>query len=178
MDPKLLLLPAALIVVAVIVMIVLNKKAKQSVGKAQNVMKDYVLREIPNLSSHYFGVINLLENAINPQHIWVVAYDEGGMFFIPSVSNPLTQTIKRYEDITPAFNLRKQIASNILAGNKSENIDYVPFSAITDIEIDENKKTIKISIGETSKNLKYQTKDCFGADQETELNKLLNYLRR
>ncbi len=178
MDPKLLIIPAALIIVGIIVMIVLNKKASKSTGKAQNVMNEYVLNEIPNLNGLNFNVINLLENAVSPEHIWVVAYNEDGMFFIPSKSNPMTQTIKRFEDIKPIFNLRKQIASSILASNKSENIDYVPFASITDVQIEKNKKTIKISIGENTKNLKYQLKDCFGANQETELNKLLDYLTK
>ncbi len=178
MDPKLIMIPVGLIIVGVIVMIALNKKASKSTGKAQNVMRDYVLNEIPTLKGENFNVINLLEDAVSPEHIWVVAYSENGMFFIPSKSNPITQTIKRFEDIKPIFDLRKQIASSILAGNKSENIDYVPFSSITDIQMDDGKKSIKISIGETTKNLKYQLKDCFGADQETELNKLFSYLRQ
>ncbi len=178
MDPKLLIIPAALVFVGLVVMIVLNKKASKSTGKAQNVMKEYVINEIPNLRGVNFNVINLLENAVSPEHIWVVAYNEDGMFFIPSKSNPMTQTIKRFEDIQPIFNLRKQIASSILAGNKSENIDYVPFSSITDVKIDQATKSINIAIGEATKNLKYQLKDCFGANQEIELNKLLAYLRK
>ncbi len=178
MNPILLMIPVALILVGVIVMVVLNKKASKSTGKAQNIMRDYVLSEIPNLSGSNFNVINLLEDAVSPEHIWVVAYNDDGMFFIPSKSNPLTQTIKRFEDIKPIFNLRKQIASSILAGNKSENIDYVPFSAITNVNVEENKKAITIYIGENTKNLKYQLVDCFGANQEMELNKLLDYLKK
>lgn len=176
MDPKLLLIPLALVAVGAIVMIFLNKKGARSEGVAQEVMKTYVMDQLPSLQTTYFDVVNLLEDAVNAQHIWVVAYNQEGLFFIPSLSNPLTQTLKRYEDSAPAFNLKQQLAATLFAGNTSENIDYIPFSAITNVSVQQDQKKIQIAIGETIKDFKYQSKDCFGADQEDVLNEFFRYL--
>ena len=127
-------------------------------------MRDYVKAEVPNLKNQKFDVINLLEDAINCEYIWVVAYNKQGMYFLPSKSNPFNQTIKRYEDETPALNWRKLVASNVFKGSHTEDINYLPFSAIKAVEINHHKKKIKIEIGNVIKRLKYQSKDCFGAE--------------
>lgn len=73
-------------------------------------MKEFAVQEYPCLQEVSFSVINLLEDAINVQHIWVVAYDKGGMRFIPVKSNPFTQTLAKYEDTTPLFYRIKRCA--------------------------------------------------------------------
>ncbi|NEW09869.1 hypothetical protein GK047_28620 [Paenibacillus sp. SYP-B3998] len=155
MDLRLVVIPVVLVIVGVIVMVFLNKKGGRSAGVAQNVMMNYVREQLPNMQSANLDVINLLEDTINPEHIWVVAYNDSGMFFIPSTSNPFTRSINRYED---------------------ESIDYVPFSAITNKLVAQDKKKIKLHIGDVVKSFKYQNKDCFGANQEQELSKFIKYL--
>ncbi len=166
MDYKIIFIGVGVLLIGLIVMITLNKKARGASGVAQDVMKQYVLKEVPSLQSTSFKVINILEDAINANHIWVTAYNNDGMFLIPSLPNPISRTISRYEDLTPAFDIKKQIASTVLVGDKSEEIDYVPFSAVSDVVIDRDKKKIEIHIGDAKKKFKYQNKDCFGADQE------------
>lgn len=176
MDFKLLLIPAGIILIGIIVMVFLNKKGNSSQGKAQEVIKEYVHREIPVLQTASFNVINLLEDAINAQFIWVVAFNADGMHLLPTSTNPFNQTMKRYKDETPSFNWKKQLAANLFAGNKTENEDYVPFSAITNVAIDRNNKKIKIIIGEVSKSFKYQSKDCYGFAQDRIIEKFTTYL--
>lgn len=177
MDYKLLLIPVAVVLVGIIVMVMLNKKGKSSVGVAQNVMRDFVRTQIPAMQNVSMKIINLLEDAVNAQHIWIVAYNQDGMFLIPAESNPLTRTIERYEDLTPGFYLKKQLASNLFTGNKSEEIDYVPFSAIANTIVDSEKKKIKIIIENATKSFRYQNKDCFGADQQELIEEFLKYLK-
>lgn len=155
MDLKLLAIPVVVVIVGVIVMVFLNKKGGRSAGVAQDVMKNYVREQLPDMQSAHLDVINLLEDSIDPQHIWIVAYNDSGMFFIPSTSNPFTRSINRYED---------------------ESVDYVPVSAITNTSVAQDKKKIKMHIGDVVKSFKYQNKDCFGANQEQELSRFLKYL--
>ncbi|MBE1553997.1 hypothetical protein [Sporosarcina limicola] len=155
MDIKLLAIPAVVIIVGVIVMVFLNKKGGRSASVAQDVMKNYVREQLPNMQSANLDVINLLEDTIDPEHIWVVAYNDSGMFFIPSTSNPFTRSIKRYEE---------------------GKVDYIPFSAITNKLVAQDKKKIILHLGDIVKSFKYQNKDCFGANQEQELSKFIKYL--
>lgn len=155
MDLRLLAIPAALVIVAVIVMVLQNKKVSRSAGVAQDVMRNYVREQLPDMQSAELDVINLLQDAIQPQHIWVVAYNDSGMFFIPSSSNPYTQSITRYED---------------------ERIDYIPFSAINNSSVAQDKKKIRMHIGDVVKSFKYQNKDCFGVNHEQELSKFIRHL--
>lgn len=101
MDYRLLIIPGVVIAFGVIFMIVMSARGKKSGGKAQERMKDFAIQEYPCLKGTSFSVINLLEDAVNAQHIWVVAYDKGGMRLIPATSNPFTQTLTKYEDTTP-----------------------------------------------------------------------------
>jgi len=155
MDLRLLVIPVAILIVAAIVMVYLNKKGSRSAGRAHEVMKNYAREQLPNMQSANFDVINLLKDGLNPEYISIVAYNESGMFFIPSTTNPFTQSITRYEDAS---------------------IDYVPFSAITSTSVAQDKKKIKLHIGDVVKSFKYQNKDCFGANQEQELSKFIKYL--
>lgn len=176
MDMKLLLIPAGILIIGVVVMIILNKKGGSAQGVAQDVMKNFVTREIPDLANTDFKVINLLEDAINAQHIWVLAYNHEGMYFIPAISNPLTRSIKRYEELDHGLNLKKALAANLWTGDKSERIDYVSFSDITKAAVDEKKKSIRLFINEWTKTFKYQSVDMFGANQEPEVLQLIVYL--
>jgi len=98
----------------------------------------------------------------------VVAYDQEGMFLIPAVSDPLTQTISRYESEAPAFSP----PSDDSAGET----DYVPFSAVTSAEVDTDRKRIRFIVGNESKTFKYQDKDCFGGDQQETIQRFLSTL--
>lgn len=175
MDLKLILIPVVVIFIGVCYMIIMNNRGKGSVGLAQNIMKDFVLENIPSLLGSNFNVINLLEDAINPQHIWVVAYNQGGMHLIPATSNPINREIEKYEE-SVIYDAKKQLSGNLFTGNKSEKIDYIPFLAITNTSIDNSKNKIQISVAENTFKFKYQNKDCFGANQESEINSFLNYL--
>ncbi len=177
MDYKMLIIPVVVIIAGVVFMLFMSKKGAKSLGKAQACMRNFVLQEYPCLNGKKFSLINLLEDAINAQHIWVVAYDEEGMRLIPAISNPLNQTLKKYEDIA-YFDLKKQLAVNLFAGNKSEENEYIPFSAITDVKLDERGKKITLQIGNVKKSFKYQTKDCFGSPQDEELQRFFKYLRQ
>ena len=161
MDYKVMIIPIVVVVLGVVFMVFMSRKGANSKGKAQACMKDFVLQEYPCLKGKNFSLINLLEDAVNAQHIWVVAYDEEGMRLIPATSNPLNQTLKKYEDVA-YFDLKKQLAANLFAGNKSEENEYIPFSAITDVKMDEKAKKITLQIGNVKKSFKYQMKDCFG----------------
>ena len=111
MDYKMLIIPGIVIVFGVIFMIVMSARGKKAGGKAQDRMKDFAIQEYPCLKGTSFSVINLLEDAVNAQHIWVVAYDKGGMRLIPATSNPFTQTLTKYEDTTPLFDWKKQLGT-------------------------------------------------------------------
>ena len=100
-----------------------------------------------------------MEDAVNAQHIWVVAYDKGGMRLIPATSNPFTQTLTKYEDTTPFFDWKKQLAANLFVGNKTEENEYIPYSAVTSAVVDESRKKVVLQIGNVKKSFKYQTKD-------------------
>ncbi|MBJ8349492.1 hypothetical protein [Streptococcus zalophi] len=176
MNPMLLLVPVGIVIIGIVVMISLNARAKNSNGLAQNVMKDYVLEQVPSFRNTEFNVLNILDDAINTQHIWVVAYNKDGMFLIPSLSNPLSRTIKRYENLTPVFDLKKQVATKMFSGSSSEELDYIPFSAITETTIDKDKQKISIRVGDTTKRFKYQNKDCFGAEQSAVVESFLSTL--
>lgn len=176
MDYKLLIIPGVVVVFGIIFMIVMSARGKKSGGKAQDRMKEFAIQEYPCLEGTPFSVINLLEDAANAQHIWVVAYDKGGMRLIPTTSNPFTQTLEKYEDTT-FFDWKKQIAANIFAGNKTEENEYIPYAAITSAVVDENRKKIVLQIGDVKKSFKYQLKDCFGAPQEETLNAFFRYLK-
>lgn len=176
MDYRILIIPVVVVVGGIIFMIVMSIRGAKSVGKAQECMRRLALHEYPVLSNTEFSVINLLEDALNAQHIWVVVYDKGGMRLIPTKSNPFTQTMEKYEDDTPMFDWKKQLAANLFVGNKTEKNEYIPFSAITDAKIDEQGKKIILQIGTVKKSFKYQRKDCFGAPQEDTLNDFFQYL--
>lgn len=177
MDYKMLIIPGAVIVFGIIFMIVMSARGNKSGGKAQDRMKDFAIQEYPCLKDAPFSVINLLEDAINAQHIWVVAYDKGGMRLIPATSNPFTQTLTKYEDMTPLFDWKKQLAANLFVGNKTEENEYIPYSAITSAVVDESRKKITLEMGNVKKTFKYQTKDCFGAPQDETLNAFFRYLK-
>lgn len=153
-------------------------KARQTSKEHYRSWKEFAVQEYPCLQDASFSVINLLEDTLNAQHIWVVAYDKGGMRFIPAKSNPFTQTLAKYEDTTPFFDWKKQLAANLFVGNKTEENEYIPYSAITRTEIDESSKKVVIHIGNIKKSFKYQLKDCFGAPQEEALNAFFQYLKK
>lgn len=176
MDYRLFLIPVGMVIVAVIVLIFLSKKGQEHTVHAQADMKNYALEEIPGLKGTYFDVVQLLENAVNVQHFWVVAYNKEGMWLIPSSLNVLTQVYSRYEDITPAFNLKKQIAAHMFVGNRSENIDYVPFSAVSKALVDESKRKIEVSVGGEEKSFKYATNG-YGEEQLAALRRFLDTLK-
>lgn len=171
-----LIIPGVVIVFGIIFMIVMSARGKKSGGKAQDRMKDFAIQEYPCLKGTSFSVINLLEDAVNAQHIWVIAYDKGGMRIIPATSNPFTQTLTKYED-TLHFDLKKYLAANLLTGNKTDENEYIPYSAITSATVDESRKKVIIQIGEVKKSFKYQMKDCFGTPQEETLNLFFQYLK-
>lgn len=178
MDYTMLIIPVAVIAFGVIFMIIMSARGTKAGGKAQERMKEFAVQEYPCLQDVAFSVINLLEDAINAQHIWVVVYDKGGMRFIPAKSNPFTQTLAKYEDTTPFFDWKKQLAANLFVGNKTEENEYVPYSAITKAEIDESSKKVILHIGNVKKSFKYQLKDCFGAPQDDALNAFFQYLKK
>ena len=89
----------------------------------------------------------------------MVAYDKGGMRLIPATSNPFTQTLTKYEDTTPFFDWKKQLAANLFVGNKTEENEYIPYSAVTSAVVDESRKKVVLQIGNVKKSFKYQTKD-------------------
>lgn len=177
MDYKLLIIPVVIVVLGIIFMIVMSARGKQSGGKAQDRMKEFAMQEYPCLKGAPFSVINLLEDAVNAQHIWVVAYDKGGMRLIPATSNPFTQVLTKYEDTTPFFDWKKQLAANLFVGNKTEDNEYIPYSAITNVTVDESRKKVILQIGNAEKSFKYQMKDCFGAPQDETLNAFFRYLK-
>ena len=177
MDYRLLIIPGVVIAFGVIFMIVMSARGKKSGGKAQERMKDFAIQEYPCLKGTSFSVINLLEDAVNAQHIWVVAYDKGGMRLIPATSNPFTQTLTKYEDTTPFFDWKKQLAANLFVGTKTEENEYIPYSAVTSAVVDESRKKVVLQIGNVKKSFKYQTKDCFGAPQDETLNAFFRYLK-
>lgn len=176
MDYRLLAIPAGILIIGVIVMIVLNKRGSSAQGVAQNTMKNFVLQEIPSLANTDFKVIHLLEDAINAQHIWVLAYNHEGMYFIPAISNPITRSIKKYEELDHGFDIKKTLAANLWTGNKSEKTDFIRFSDITKAIVNEDKKNIQLFINESTKKFKYQMVDMFGANQEPEVLQLILYL--
>lgn len=159
MDYKLLIIPGTVIIFGVIFMFAMSARGKKSGGKAQACMKNFVIQEYPCLESASFSVINLLENTVNAQHIWVVAYDKGGLRIIPATSNPFTQTLTRYEE------------------EALEN-EYIPYSAITSVTVDESRKKIILQLGNIRKSFKYQMKDCFGAPQEETVKLFFQYLKQ
>lgn len=177
MDYKLFIIPGVVVVLGIIFMIVMSARGKKSGGKAQDRMKDFAIQEYPCLKDTPFSVINLLEDALNAQHIWVVAYDKGGMRLIPATSNPFTQTLTKYKDTTPAFEWKKLIAANVFTGNKTEENEYIPYAAITSAVVDESHKKVVLQLGDVKKSFKYQSKDCFGAPQEETLNEFFRYLK-
>ena len=177
MDYKLLIIPGVVIVFGIIFMIVMSARGKKSGGKAQDRMKDFAIQEYPCLKDTSFSVINLLEDALNAQHIWVVAYDRGGMRVIPATSNPFTQTLTKFIDTTPSFDWKKQLAANLFVGNKTEENEYIPYSAITSVTVDEKRKKVILEIGNVKKTFKYQMKDCFGAPQDETLNMFFRYIK-
>lgn len=177
MDYKLLIIPGVVIVLGVLFMVFMSARGSRSVGKAQERMKEFAVQEYPCLRGTPFSVINLLEDASNAQHIWVVAYDQGGMRLIPTTLNPYTQTLTKYVDVTPLFNWKKQLAANLFAGNKSEENEYIPYSAITSASVDENRKRVSLQLGEVRKSFRYQMKDCFGAPQDETLSAFFRYLK-
>ena len=177
MNYKLLLIPAAFIVFGIVLMIVMSARGKKSVGKAQECMRNFAIQEYPCLKDTSFSVINLLEDAINAQHIWVVAYDKGGMRFIPTRSDPYTQTMTKYVDNTPLLDWTKQLAANLFVGNKTEENEYIPYSAITGVALDESRKRITLEMGNVTKSFRYQAKDSFGCPQEETLNAFFRYLK-
>lgn len=157
MNPVLFAIPAAMIAVGIIFMIVMNSRGSRSVGVAENVMHDYILKQIPALGATHFDVINLLEDVVSPEYIWVVAFNKEGIYFVPSSSNPFTQTVERYEALSSAN-------------------DYVPVSAITQTAVDTSKKRIIISMSDVEKRFKYQDKDMFGANQTEKITSFIGYL--
>ncbi|MCX4026033.1 hypothetical protein H0A36_23595 [Endozoicomonas sp. SM1973] len=161
MDNNLLLIPLIILLVGGFVMVFLTIKGKHSQGKARSVMTEYVRNEIPILRNTNFDVINLLDNSLNAQHIWVFAYNLDGMYLIPTTTNPFTQTMKRYEGETH-YNLT----------------DFMPYSGINTVTIDRNKKRIEICIGDISQTFRYQNKDCYGATQEKTIEHFFNYLEK
>lgn len=177
MDPILIFIPVALVVLGIVAMVVLNKKGKQANGVSQQVMQAYAKEQLPQAADDV-RVINLLDDGVGTSHIWVVAYESKGMHIIPTVANPFTRTMERYTDQVPLFHLKKQLASHILGGDKTEDIEYVPYNALTSVKVDAQQKKIRLQIGETAKTFRYQSKDCFGKDQEEALAAFLGYLNK
>lgn len=181
MDPKLYFIPAAVMItgvtILIIVCVILKKKAKVSDGVAQKAMKEFVNTQISASQSVNMKVINLQDESIRAQYIWIAAYNKEGIFLIPVIPNPFTQSFKRYEDLTPEFNWRKQLAAHILSGNKAEEIDYIPRSAITQAVIDSTTKKVTLVVGNIQKTFKYDKKDCFGVAQEEVVEDFLSYLK-
>lgn len=176
MDYKLLIIPIVIIVLGIIFMMIMSARGKKAGGKAQDRMKEFAIQEYPCLKGASFSVVNLLEDAINAQHIWVVAYDKEGMRLIPATSNPFSQTLTKYE-ATTFFDVKKYLAANLFVGNKTEDSEYIPYSAITNATVDEKHQKVILHIGNIKKCFKYQTKDCFGTPQGETLNAFFQYLK-
>lgn len=176
MDQKFLFIPIVIVILAIFGQIFLRKKAEIHTENAQANMKKYALKEMPVLGGTYFEVVQLLEDTINAQHFWVIAYNKGGMWFIPSSINILTGVYSRYEDLTSTFNVKKQIGLCLFAGDRSENIDYIPFSAIRDVFVDENKCKIVIAINDIVKTFKYATNG-YGEEQLAAMHNFLDFLK-
>ena len=69
------------------------------------------------------------------------------------------------------------MAANLFVGNKTEENEYIPYSAVTSAVVDESRKKVVLQIGNVKKSFKYQTKDCFGAPQDETLNAFFRYLK-
>lgn len=176
MDYTLFIIPVIVVAAGVIFMAFMSSRGTKSVGKAQEKMKAFAVQEYPFLEGKEFSVINLLEDAVNAQHIWVVVYDKSGMRLIPTTSDPFTQTLTKYEDVT-FLNWKKQLAANLFVGNKTEENEFIPYTAITRAIVDEYSQKVIIHIGSVEKSFKYQMKDCFGAPQEETLKTFFRYLK-
>lgn len=175
MDTRLFLIPAGIFVITVIIMIIMKlKRDNLSQDYAQQEMIRFVREQIPQLSTATFQVIGCLWNSA---HQFVIAYNHDGLFFIPAVPNPMTMKITRYEDNSGA-GLKKQVTYSILAGNATEDIDFVPISAITDVKINESARKVKISVKDKSNTYKFQSKDFFGKNQMSELQCFFNFLKQ
>ena len=75
------------------------------------------------------------------------------------------------------FDWKKQLAANLFVGNKTEENEYIPYSAVTSAVVDESRKKVVLQIGNVKKSFKYQIKDCFGAPQDEMLNAFFRYLK-
>lgn len=161
MDTKMYYIPFIMFALAIIgfaVMLAMAKRAKKSTGKAQQVMASFIREELPHMAGAGLHVIDtkVKANMYGDGVVQVIAYNEEDMFFIPTVPNPYTQKIKREED---------------------EAIDTVPVSAITGVKVDEEKRTVKISVREAEKTFSFLKADMFGADHTAELEQFFTFMK-
>lgn len=173
MDMKLLLIPVAMFVIAIIVVVVMNLRVKNLKNSdKQQKIKRYVEEQLPQLANTAYKVLDCLWNA---EHNMMIVYNDTGIFFIPTICNPLTLKLLRYEDAGGA-GLKSQVNHMILAGNAIESVDFIPICAITDIEVDEKKKRAKISVKDKRNTYKFRTSGFFGIDQTQEINGFFKFL--
>lgn len=161
MDTRMYFIPLIMFALAMIgfaVMLVIGRRAKKSVGKAQEVMSAFVREQLPYMAGAGLHLINtkIMADMYGEGHAQVIAYNKEDMFFLPVIPNPYTQKVKFVED---------------------ETVDTVPVSAITGVEVNEEKGTVKISVRGTEKTFQFLRTDMFGADHTGDLERFFSFMK-
>lgn len=161
MDTRIYFIPLIMFILAMIgfvVMLVMGRRAKKSVGKAKEAMTTFVREQLPHMTGAGLHTVNTRIEAdmYGEGHVQVIAYNKEDIFFIPAMPNPYTQKIKRVKD---------------------EAVDTVPVSAVTGVEVNEEKRSVKISVRGMEKTFRFHKTDMFGADHMDDLEQFFSYMK-
>lgn len=168
MDYKILIIPAALIIIGVCYMIFMNRRGKKSSGAIQQKRRQYVQEVIPALSGKTYGVITSMNMDVGDNSGLVIAFLEDDIYFIPSTVDPLKQTLKREESDEHYFSVKTIY----------KDVEYIPTSIIKSVNIAEDEKSVVFHFKDNSRKLRLTKQDFFGWDQNQEVEAFKEFLRK
>ncbi len=178
MDSIMYFIPLVLFAVAGFVVYSTKSRAKNiSPDVLQQKMEEYVRGELSPQQVKGLRFFDLHEDAISSDHQWLCAYNENGMYLFPVLFNPYTRSMTKYEDETPMFNWKKRLGDTIYGTDKTEDMLYVPFAAVSAIQVNEDKGTFAMLVDGDTMSFKFYEKDGFWAKRVEGLQEFLQFLR-
>ncbi len=172
------LIPIALFAVAGFVVYTTKSKAKNiSPDVLQERMREFVSAELSPEQTKGLRFMDLHEDAITSEHQWLCAYNEKGMFLFPVIFNPYTRSMTKYEDETPMLNWNKRLGDAIYGTDKTEDMLYVPFAAVSAIQVNEGKGTFAMLVDGETMSFKFLERDGFWANRAEGLQEFIQFLK-
>lgn len=168
MDYKILIIPAALIIIGVCYMIFMNRRGKKSSGAIQQKTRQYVQEVIPALSGKTYEVITSMNMNVGDNSGLVIAFLEDDIYFIPSIVDPLKRTLKREESDEHYFSIKTIY----------KDVEYIPISIVKSVNIAEDGKSVVLNFRDSVRKLRLTKQDFFGWDQSQKVEEFKEFLKK